>query len=508
MESKLINALKDLGPEKLDDLWNGVHAKKLKRMGPGPASMEHLFVDQLFSWASDQQMIDVLSSRERCHVLVSKCNNTITQLGMFTKHMLEMRFKPRCLWYASCIGCNTPHDVDGGSCRKGKPADAPEPVPIDDSEVSSRLHTALITMYSMVHLLTHEESDILASLIVNEAPAGLSQLEWTMQNAADPGSLPSLPLLIGILDNCSQTFPKAAQVSAALIGLIVCRRPATALLQLDPETAAPALRGYMRNIFNMVHNSECIVELINGIVDFINITPLLYHLGCWKAGRHAIRVNDLVTCLASLVLNMCHSATSDDWEKVDCAPNLEQFPELIQATVHVGPLLCGHVWEKTETSWRGKILESRPMTYAVAAGIEILGHWSNKGIVVSQAINSGVSYHEETIAFGIDEYLSQFRCLFKERRPELGGILAIAEGLAECDSVSLPANEVSVLRDPLNNACMRCSLSSCRATRCENGEPLLRCSGGCSGLSRYCCKEHQKEHWRQHKAFCKIKATM
>ena len=53
---------------------------------------------------------------------------------------------------------------------------------------------------------------------------------------------------------------------------------------------------------------------------------------------------------------------------------------------------------------------------------------------------------------------------------------------------------------------MACALPGCERTEAVNGDKLRSCSGGCFGLSRYCCDEHQKAHWKQHRAFCKRQA--
>jgi len=41
--------------------------------------------------------------------------------------------------------------------------------------------------------------------------------------------------------------------------------------------------------------------------------------------------------------------------------------------------------------------------------------------------------------------------------------------------------------------------SSCLKIRQADGKELMKCSGGCQGLARYCCREHQKAHWGRHK---------
>lgn len=84
-ETKLINILKSMTPEKHDDLWNGVHIEKLKQMSGGIYdTLEHTFVDHLSAWASDAQLTDVVSSHERCQALVFKCTATVAELGMST----------------------------------------------------------------------------------------------------------------------------------------------------------------------------------------------------------------------------------------------------------------------------------------------------------------------------------------------------------------------------------------------------------------------------------------
>ena len=50
---------------------------------------------------------------------------------------------------------------------------------------------------------------------------------------------------------------------------------------------------------------------------------------------------------------------------------------------------------------------------------------------------------------------------------------------------------------------MTCALRGCTRSSAADGGDLKICSGGCGGLARYCCGEHQREHWRQHKRFCR-----
>jgi hypothetical protein len=67
----------------------------------------------------------------------------------------------------------------------------------------------------------------------------------------------------------------------------------------------------------------------------------------------------------------------------------------------------------------------------------------------------------------------------------------------------LPELHASLLRGPLHRVGMRCALLGCGAGSQPDGRPLLRCSGGCQGLARYCGAAHQKRDWASHKTFCK-----
>jgi hypothetical protein len=52
---------------------------------------------------------------------------------------------------------------------------------------------------------------------------------------------------------------------------------------------------------------------------------------------------------------------------------------------------------------------------------------------------------------------------------------------------------------------MTCAQRGRTRVSATTGGELKRCSGGCGGLARYCCVEHQSEHWAQHKTFCKAR---
>lgn len=83
------------------------------------------------------------------------------------------------------------------------------------------------------------------------------------------------------------------------------------------------------------------------------------------------------------------------------------------------------------------------------------------------------------------------------------GVEPIVEALAASAKPPLPELDASLLRGPLHRVSLRCALPGCGAAACGDGRPLLRGSGGCQGLARYCCEEHQRVHWKDHKHWCR-----
>jgi hypothetical protein len=65
---------------------------------------------------------------------------------------------------------------------------------------------------------------------------------------------------VALIDNCSNAFPKAGQLGAGVMSLIICRRPAVALAMLEPDQCVTSAIQYLGKVFDLVHNSECSVE--------------------------------------------------------------------------------------------------------------------------------------------------------------------------------------------------------------------------------------------------------
>jgi hypothetical protein len=237
--------------------------------------------------------------------------------------------------------------------------------------VCQLLHKSVITLSIIIQLLARPNSDVLSKLMALEAPTGSNPPLWTLTEHLAGRDCPAVHLL-GLLGNCSSTFRKVAHLTAAAMSLIVCRRPAVALSVMDGGALANALHLYLKGISHLVCNAECIVEERYGVLALNTVLPLLYQLSDWSDSSDFLLQSGLPTRLAMLMINILHSA-SGDYDRAhllgDHPPDLEQLPELHGATQFaIAPLLLEEGGGEA-SSWRLELLQSRPMSFAVACSI-------------------------------------------------------------------------------------------------------------------------------------------
>lgn len=403
------------------------------------------------------------------------------------------------VYVSRCDGCNTCWDA-GGCEHHGSPPKRYLNAQGQTWEADAilKLHRSVKLLALLNNLLRNSDSSILVRLVVKEPPPGVAPMNFLLQNSHDMTSFP-LGLLVGVLDNCSAPFPKAAHLAAAALSILVTRRPSVALSLLDPESLAEAIFKYCgESIFHLVNNSECPVEEYFGVIAFINVLPLLYFLGDWKEAQRVLPKHQLPAMITTTAVNILFSAADDDaW---DSPPDVDQLPELGGANVWVRPL-----FQSTDIS--STVLDERPMSFAVAGAIEVLGRWANKGLSVGDDPIPVSRGPPATVKSSFQEFEPQLQVLMT-RTPAIAPLVEpIVNAIADGHRPRLPASVKSLLHEPLLRASQCCALSSCNRTTSPDGGILYRCSGGCGGLARYCSTEHQTEHWPQHKYFCKFQST-
>ena len=140
------------------------------------------------------------------------------------------------------------------------------------------------------------------------------------------------------------------------------------------------------------------------------------------------------------------------------------------------------------------------MSFAALALAEVLGRWQLKGVAVIEN-EAGTGDPNETLQDAMQEYSANWEAAVARAPEAFGSLRPVLQCLQRGGKPAHPLP--GLLRHPLLRASQGCSLPSCGRRDTAEGKPLRMCSGGCSGLSRYCCAEHAKAHWKQHKRFCK-----
>lgn len=311
----------------------------------------------------------------------------------------------------------------------------------------------------------------------------------------------------------ARTLPKLSGMALALASLLVARRPAAALLFVNPSGVQGAMFNALGEIFLRVASSQCLVEMRFGLGQLQDAIPLLYHLCDFKTTT-AMSVeppfSDLPAAVSSLVIDLVYqlvadSGPSDNKTLNTPLPNLcLVLPELQTAGTRVSRCYgdCA-------------LLHELPGSFTICCLVEMLGRWASRGIPVAESRGPAVPLPElaakmsprelreytETTQQAFKEYEERFNALIRGV-PALSFAKPIWEAIARGAKPAQPSREDSLLRGPLH-AHMKCALPGCnRTTARERGGPLKLCGGSCGGLARYCSETHFREHWPQHKHFC------
>jgi hypothetical protein len=511
-------------PSIIDALWQ-IPTVKTRGQNPNMASaleydfsMAHMHCEYLDVWCSNDNLDEILKDQTRCGELVNSMSNATMHLGLKVKEELSSKHGDSdVIWVSPCLSCNTPYDASNGRNNHDNMISryrslSPSPSNQTHVNVCKLLHHSTTTLTIIITLLRRPNSEMLARLLVREPPAGVILNDFTVKEVM-AGRPSSMNALMGVLDNCSDVLPKVAHLAGTALSLVVCRRPAVALGFLDGEKMTQALSRYLKGVFRLVHNAECSVAERFGLAALIHVLPLLYYLADWSESFCALPTSELPWRLSVIMINLLHSAIinyDDDTRSHvgDSPPDLEHLPELYGTTnMAIEALLISEENNNSTSiaSWRAELLRNRPLTFAVAASIEVLGHWARKGIPISSCGLPTGTDKEKLFSDGMTEYLPFLKTLIS-RSPEIAHIKPIAEALAKgVVRPDLPSYDDSILREPLHWS-RRCALSTCerkyRVAGIDTEKPLMACTGGCGGLAQYCCREHQRAHWPRHKAFC------
>jgi len=496
------NLVRRTKPARLDDFWLRKD-EEAENWGTNPrmASLIHYPAQSLSMAFSDDEIAELLRDTGRLKKLVTETAKACLHLGMLSEQLKEQVYEGHDVVVVStcCFGCNTPYD-QSGTCDHQRSSSRPILIPLNGSSewhrvVQQHLHRACTLLSVVGNLLTRDDCYELVQLMVPEQPPGMSvavflQQEMMRTIASDDalagtgengGVCLCASQIFALVDNASRLFPKAAQYAAACLSLVASRAPGRTLALMDVKVLCETVNAYIADLFELIHNNECIFEEAWGTIAYINIVPLLYWLGDWEAAHPWILKSTLPELVSSVAINILHSVwIGQDDERVDRAFDYETFPELRPAVNFMYHL---------EGDGR-----EHPLSWAVAASFEVLGRWTMRGIPVSSQTCS-TNLGREPITTLYKEYTDRCNGMGSEKARRVTEDILLK--LSRRETPGLPSMGESILRKPMEDMLKRCACCG------SEGGRKFSCGGDCKGLACYCCKEHQVKHWKIHKDFCK-----
>ena len=519
--------VKSLAPAKIDDLW----ARQEEESSTGdpqeivcsrpvdPESLTHIAAERLFDWCSDEQVSALLEDEKRLQSLVTELADAAFHLGFNAQNLQRLfrqhRQKPNAklpVLIVPCSGCNTPYD-NGGCCRSSSDAPKHERADLETAFgkpsaaiVSHNLHRCVKLCALTANLLSKRHSYLLAKYMTPEPPVGMAASDFINQLAqSGKRGFVCVLQLFALLDNASHCFPKAAMYAGACLSLTVSRRPAQAFQLLDPDAMARVMVPYLKAVIKLVWNSECIFEEAYGVVAFINILPILYCFGDWKQIHRPMQKYKLVesiTIATCHILNSVWNGVDDDRIDVPLTYLLGNMPALQSAVVFIDPRI------------KSKVLKKNPMSWCVVASLEVLTKWASRGIPVGTECVPTVDTGSEVISDFLQEtvqWIEEGIC--EELRPlalrMMQDIIACRQSTTKSSRDGNVNNNDDILneKEEEEEEMLLSKRMAKLAKRCawcgKTSGPISKCSGGCLGMAQYCCKQHQRKHWKQHKEFCR-----
>eukprot|EP00600_Ochromonadales_sp_CCMP1393_P016729 CAMPEP_0175035680 /NCGR_PEP_ID=MMETSP0005-20121125/23359_1 /TAXON_ID=420556 /ORGANISM="Ochromonas sp., Strain CCMP1393" /LENGTH=501 /DNA_ID=CAMNT_0016296775 /DNA_START=968 /DNA_END=2473 /DNA_ORIENTATION=+ len=487
--------IRETAPPNLSELVAKIERETFEAGHRATTGLTHMHCEDLPLWLEDAGVLEFMGNANNLKQMIEKISHLACDIGTEAKfHLTEDVFagtSPCPIVRLQCLGCNSPYDNGAGHQH---PTSVPV-IPVDQLfSPNSRL-----IMNNIVHQLVCQLSLSISLLIWKTEDSRLLQLQDRfVESFIVPTTrlyenrITSLSVIIGLVDNCYRVFPVLAHKAAALLSIITARQPSKALPKLDADMLLAALYVYIGDIAKRVCNALCLVEEYFGITQLLNVLPLLYYMGEWPESAVNLKKRQFPQAVAALAINVLHSLSNMNDSNSTCptmdAPrDLTRFQELSGAEVMV----------KSLYGEQGAVyMDQNPMSFVCVALMETLARWqSGCGVEVSKApIPVKVGY--EPVSASVLEYLPQFEQL-AQRTPHFAFILPVVRAFSSDSVVKQPDSSQGLLRGPLLHASMKCAYPPCSVY-----ENLKSCSGHCKGLARYCCKEHQKLDWGQHKTFC------
>jgi hypothetical protein len=280
-----------------------------------------------------------------------------------------------------------------------------------------------------------------------------------------------------------------------MLSLLMARRPAACLTSIeDVRLFGDTLQIYLKKqIEDDMEDESLLMHKNCGAVALVRIIPMLYHLSSWGGltpNRRKSMFNQMIVVLRNLCLIR---------DAVDSGHSSDARDDMVD------PLYPARDGKKCALS-----------VFAIAAVLEILGRFIAHGAHMQDRPAGFLrdANCEQEIDDIVKEY-ARFNLDFAFLPALLECCQNPSSSAAQIDAKRILAENENklLLADPLLQSRMRCGLPRCRARQPQGqqdgsssigrSQNLPKCSGGCNGMELYCCREHQIEHWCDHKRFCR-----
>eukprot|EP01104_Vermistella_antarctica_P016125 TRINITY_DN5442_c0_g1_i1.p1 TRINITY_DN5442_c0_g1~~TRINITY_DN5442_c0_g1_i1.p1 ORF type:complete len:533 (-),score=63.31 TRINITY_DN5442_c0_g1_i1:1-1566(-) len=454
-------------------------------------SIEHEYSRRYMSWKkrSDNELVSYLASDGFQKHLVTLIDKSAEYLSSFLK---PMQVFP--LGEHGCIGESLPWEFEG-SCSHGQPDGHDPDLVRTRRRKEGQPNAPLTKKHAHLHSFVCV-TDMLFAIYDTGKPLLVHAVADALTSSRDtPNRFYSL---IRLMEYAS---PRAcARVSwhaTCLLSIMCTFRPARCFTHPDSVKAMVSVYENRSSItFALIHNTQCSFEGTCGVIDFLNMVPILMQLSRVPEGVRMLKSRNGFTAagVASIAVNLVYHYNSmgdntDEWEQP------LSVLRVIEPAIKSVPCVF--------YSPRLNNLKAQPCTLAAVAAVEVLALWYCNG--VSNVVDGQIPCDggAESVSEGLGNEKHAFVKMLKRVGPAAKNyehVLGLIDSIA---TRTVPKKNDLNVGKALSRREMLCGLGGClRTTKTEGGKekPMAVC-GNCSSV-RYCSSDHQRQDWATHKLFC------
>lgn len=296
----------------------------------------------------------------------------------------------------------------------------------------------------------------------------------------DPSRFPLLDATVNFLHTRNCHYPLLSQNAAALLSLMIIRRPATILATKQYDQFICCIGTHLMQINNQMEANSAVHSVRFSVLAYINILPTLRNLTAADSARMLERglhetIMELLQSLIRFAGRVLICARGDcTCYMTDEPPDYFQHRALFMWSSPVRNCFAVPL-----------LLDDHPLSLAIVATVELLTRWKRFLPMTDMRETSFVT-KQETV-----------RLILLRRDRSLHHGSTLYSDLVLGTKTTKPYTSV------FRNDVARCHFEACP----ETGAQLKACSG-CTvkhqAIAWYCCAEHQRQHWPAHKPFCRL----